>query len=128
MNRLYVMNDEKEFGISFDLICPECGVGNPGGSENCLVCDKNLEETIAFLEDDSFDLEITSDCLLEYRKNFWGTERTGKINKYLWSKMDAIEFGSPINRFIFFYDNKRIVIPLREENMKILKEFLRNHL
>lgn len=118
------MNNENEF-VSFDLICPECGVGNPEGAKNCLVCDKNLEETIAFLEDDSFDLEITSDCLLEYRKNFWGTERTGKINKYLWVKMDDIEFGSPINRFIFIYDGKRIVIPLREQNMEILKEFLR---
>lgn len=39
--------------------------------------------------------------------------------------MDDIEFGSPINRFIFIYDGKRIVIPLREQNMEILKEFLR---
>jgi len=99
-------------------------VGNPKGSNNCLVCDKNLKETVAFLEDDSFDLEITSDCLLEYRKNFWGTRRTGKVNKYWWDKMEDIEFGSPINRFIFIYEDRRVVIPLRDENMEKLRDYL----
>jgi hypothetical protein len=57
------MEEEFKPAISFDLICPGCGVGNPRGAINCLVCDKNLEETIYFMEDDSFDLEITALCL-----------------------------------------------------------------
>lgn len=117
------MVNEEENRISFDLICPECGVGNPEGAKNCLVCEKNLEDTVAFMEDDFFDLEITSDCLLEYRKNFWGTRRTGKINKYRLKKMKDIEFGSPINRFKFVYGDKKVVIPLRNENMEILRRF-----
>lgn len=117
------MDEEDDMGISFDLICPECGVGNPRGASNCLVCDKNLEDTVAFMEDDFFDLEITKDCLVEYRKNFWGTNRTGKIVTYRLDKIQDIEFGSPINRFIFIYEDKRVVIPLRDENMEVLRNF-----
>lgn len=112
---------------SFDLICPECGVGNPNGAKNCLVCDKNLEDTICFMEDDFFDLEVTRDCLVEYRKNFWGTRRTGKINKYLWDKIEDVEFGSPVNRFIFKYEGRRVVIPLRDENMMLVKKLFKEY-
>ena len=122
------MEDEFETQISFDLICPECGVGNPRGAKNCLVCDKNLENTIDFMEDDFFDLEITAECLLEYRKNFWGTRRTGKVNKYRWDKMENVKFGRTVNRFKFIYEGKKVVLPLREENMdamkKLYKEFI----
>ncbi|MEN6592341.1 MAG: zinc-ribbon domain-containing protein [Methanobacterium sp.] len=47
------MDDEDSF-ISFNLICPECGVGNPEGAEYCLVCGRDLQETILFMEDDPF--------------------------------------------------------------------------
>lgn len=110
----------------FDLICPECGVGNLRGTENCIVCDKDLKNTVAFFEDDSFDLEITKDSIIEYRKNFWGTNRTGKVNKYILDKIENIEFGEPISRFIFTYEGKRVVLPLKEENLEILKEILNN--
>ena len=103
------------------MICPECGIGNLKGTENCLICGKNLENTLAFLEDDSFDLEITKDTIIEYRKNFWGTDRTGKVNKYNLKEIENIEFG-PSSRFIFLYNGKRIVLPLQEENLKKLKE------
>lgn len=120
---------EEEFipEISFARICPECGVGNPRKAKNCLVCDKNLEETLYFMEDDSFDLEITADFLIEYRKNFWGTRRTGKINKYLWDKMENVEFGAPINRFKFVYNGKKVVIPLRDENMDTMKKLYKEY-
>ena len=121
------MEEEFEPIISYDLICPECGVGNLRGATNCLVCDKNLEETIYIMEDDSFDLEITVDFLLEYRKNFWGTRRTGKVYKYLWDIMENVEFEEPIKRFKFLYEGKKVVLPLRDENMvtmkKLCKEF-----
>lgn len=110
----------------FDLICPECGVGNLRGTENCIVCDKDLKNTVAFFEDDSFDLKITKDSIIEYRKNFWGTNRTGKVNKYILDKIENIEFGEPISRFIFTYEGKRVVLPLKEENLEILKEILNN--
>ena len=110
--------------VLFTLICPECGVANPDGSLNCLVCDKDLTQTVLFLEDDSFDLELTKDALIEYRKNFWGTERTGKVLVYPLSDISNIEYGSPITRFKFDYKNERQVIPLRKENMEILKEIL----
>ncbi|MEL7669150.1 hypothetical protein [Methanobacterium sp.] len=117
------MENEKELKIEnqFDLICPECGVGNLNGAKNCLVCGKNLEDTIIFLEDDSFDLEITKDAIIEYRKNFWGTNRTGKVNKYNLNKVENVEFG-PSSRFIFSYNEKRIVLPLKEENLKKIKK------
>lgn len=115
------MEEEFEPTVSFK-ICPECGVGNPKGAKNCMVCDKNLENTIVFMEDDSFDLEITKECLVEYRKNFWGTNRTGKVNKYLWDMMENVEFGAPINRFKFLYEGKKVVLPLREENMETMRK------
>ncbi|WP_424355737.1 hypothetical protein [Methanobacterium sp. MBAC-LM] len=117
------MEDGKEEKVEnqFDLICPECGVGNLKGAKNCLVCGKNLEDTVAFLEDDSFDLEITKDALIEYRKTFWGDNRTGKVNKYSLNEIENVEFG-PSSRFIFIYNGKRIVLPLKKENLKKLKE------
>lgn len=120
------MEDEDLF-VSFNLICPECGVGNPEGSKYCLVCDRNLEETLFFLEDDSFDLEVTKKYLIEYRKNFWGTRRTGKVMKYSWDKMVDVQFGSPVNRFIFLYAGKKVVLPLREENMHTMKKFFKEY-
>ena len=105
----------------FSQICPECGVANPDDSEVCLVCDRDLTNIVVFLEDDSFDLEITETCIIEYRKNFWGTDRTGKVNQYPITEITNIEFGSPITRFKFDYNGERQVIPLKAENMAILK-------
>lgn len=119
------MGDEDS--LFFNLICPECGVGNPEGAKYCLVCDRDLEETLLFMEDDSFDLEVTRDFLIEYRKNFWGTRRTGKIVKYSWDKMENVQFGSPVNRFIFDHDGKRVVLPLREENMELMKKLFKEY-
>ena len=110
--------------VLFTLVCPECGVANPDNSLNCMVCDRDLTNIILFLEDDSFDLELTDEFLIEYRKNFWGTERTGKVIKYPLSEITNIEYGSPITRFKFDYNNKRQVIPLKKENMDVLKEVL----
>lgn len=118
---------EDEDSLFFNLICPECGVGNPEGAKYCLVCDRDLEETLLFMEDDSFDLEVTRDFLIEYRKNFWGTRRTGKIVKYSWDKMENVQFGSPVNRFIFDHDGKRVVLPLREENMELMKKLFKEY-
>ncbi len=117
-------NNELEIENQFTLICPECGVGNLKGTLNCIVCDKNLKDTIAFLEDDSFDLEITKNSIIEYRKSFWGENRTGKVNMYTLNKIENVEFGTPISRFIFIYEGKRIVLPLKEENLRRIKEIL----
>lgn len=108
----------------FNLICPECGIANPDESENCLVCDRDLTNILLFFEDDFFDLEITENCLIEYRKSFWGTRRTGKVIKYPLTKISNIEFGSPVNRFKFDFEGKRHVLPLREENMDNVKKIL----
>ncbi|MEN6552538.1 MAG: hypothetical protein ABFC34_06580, partial [Methanobacterium sp.] len=89
-----------------------------------LVCERDLSNIVLFLEDDSFDLELTSECLIEYRKNFWGTDRTGKVLTYPLNKISNIEYGSPITRFKFDYKGERRVIPLRKENMEMLKEVL----
>jgi hypothetical protein len=110
--------------VLFTLICPECGVANPDDSLNCMVCDRDLTSIVLFLEDDSFDLELTSEYLIEYRKNFWGTDRTGKVIKYPLSEISNIEYGSPITRFKFDYNGERHVIPLKKENMEVLKEVL----
>jgi len=119
------MDFDKENNLSeiFILICPNCGVGNLENSDYCIFCDKNLKETILFLEDDSFDLEITEEFLIEYRKKFWGKERTGKVNKYKLSEIENIHIGSPVSRFIFEYKGKRIVFPLKEENLEKIKKY-----
>jgi len=110
--------------VLFTLICPECGVANPDNSLNCMVCERDLSNIVLFLEDDSFDLELTSECLIEYRKNFWGTDRTGKVIIYPLCEITNIEYGSPITRFKFDYNGERHVIPLKKENMKSLKDVL----
>lgn len=122
------MNSTEEDNIieKWGTICPECGVGNPENVENCIICDRDLTNIIAFFEDDPYDLEITEDSLIVYKKNFWGTERTGKQDIYFFRKIGKIEFGSPISRFIFEYECDRIVLPLREENMEKIKKFFEN--
>ncbi|MGB9937027.1 MAG: hypothetical protein ACPK7O_04855 [Methanobacterium sp.] len=115
-------NNREKWGT----ICPECGVGNPKDAENCIICDRDLTNIIIYFEDDPYDLEITEDSLIIYKKNFWGTERTGKEDKYYLAKMEKIEFGSPINRFIFMYEGKRVVLPLQEENMDKIKAYFDN--
>lgn len=107
-----------------NLICPECGMANPDDGEECIFCDRDLTNILLFLEDDSFDLEISKSSIIEYRKNFWGTERTGKVIEYPLSEISNIEFGSPITRFKFDYNGERHVIPLRKENMECLKDIL----
>lgn len=121
------MSNDAELPVSFDQICPECGVGNPSQAKKCLFCDKNLENTLEYMEDDSFDLEVTSEYLVEYKKKFWGDERSGKVNKYRWSEIENFEFGSPIPRFIFYYQGKRKVIPLKDENLAALKRVLKTY-
>jgi hypothetical protein len=116
--------DDSQTVPGFNLTCPECGVVNPDDAEYCLVCDRDLTNIVLFLEDDSFDLELTANCLIEYRKNFWGTDRTGKVIEYPLSEISNIEFGSPISRFKFDYNGERHVIPLKEENMASLKVIL----
>lgn len=116
--------DDSQEIVGFSLICPECGIANPDDAENCLVCDRDLTNIVLFLEDDFFDLEITKNCLIEYRKTFWGTSRTGKVIKYPLSEITNIEFGTPITRFKFDFDGNRHVLPLREENMDSLKTIL----
>lgn len=111
--------------LSFTLICPECGLGNPENAEYCMVCERNLLETVLFFEDDSFDVEITKDCFIEYRKTFWGENRTGKVNKYLLDEMEDMEFGSEITRFRFTYHGKKYVLPLKRENMELLVKILK---
>ena len=37
---------------SFNKICPLCGIGNPEDVIRCIVCNKDLEETVLFLEDE----------------------------------------------------------------------------
>ena len=75
-------DENNEIINAFSLICPECGVGNPEDADNCIICDRDLKNIIIFMEDDPYDLEITEDSLIEYKKNFWGDERTGKKNEY----------------------------------------------
>ena len=53
------LDDEYPVKISFNRVCPECGVGNTADAENCIVCDKDLTETVLFLEDEFYDLEVT---------------------------------------------------------------------
>jgi hypothetical protein len=119
-----MFSDDSPEIVDFNLICPECGIANPENAEYCLVCERDLTNIILFLEDDFFDLEITENCLIEYRKTFWGTSRTGKVIKYPLIKLSNIEFGSPITRFKFDFEGERHVLPLREENMKSLKDII----
>ncbi len=118
------VDEEYDSGISFDKICPNCGVGNPDDAENCIVCDKDLVETLLFIEDEFYDLEVTKELLIEYRKNFYRTRRTGKIKKFLIDKMKKLCFGHPIKRFIFEYDGKKEVYALQDKNYDSVKDLM----
>jgi len=121
-----VMLDEKSDGIYFDKICPKCGVGNPDEADNCIVCDKDLEETVLYFEDEFYDIEITNDSFIEYRKNFYKTRRTGKVKIFSIEKMEKIHFGHPITRFTFNYNGKKEVYALKTENYRALKYLMIN--
>jgi hypothetical protein len=116
-----ILDNENNDGISFDKICPKCGVGNPDDADNCIVCDKDLEETVLFFEDEFYDIELTNDSFIEYRKNFYKTRRTGKVRVFSIDKMEKIRFGHPITRFTFNYNGKKEVYALKAENYRSLK-------
>ena len=118
------LDDGNNLGISFDKICPSCGVGNPEDADNCIVCDKDLNETVLFLEDEFYDIELTRESLIEYRKNFFRTRRTGKVKKYHLDKMEKIVFGHPITRFSLVYNGKKEVYALKKENYACLKDLM----
>ena len=118
------MDEELNIEISFDNICPNCGVGNPNDAENCIVCDKYLVETVIYFEDEFYDVELTKELFIEYRKNFYRTRRTGKVKKFCIDKMEKINFGHPITRFIFEYNKKREVYALKKENYDSLKDLM----
>ena len=120
------LDNEYNNGISFDKICPKCGVGNPDEADNCIVCDKDLEETMLFFEDEFYDIELTNDSFIEYRKNFYKTRRTGKVKIFNIDKMEKIRFGHPITRFTFNYNGKKEVYDLKAENYRSLKYLMIN--
>ena len=99
-------------------------MGNTADAENCIVCDKDLTETVLFLEDEFYDLEVTRELLVEHRKNFYRTRRTGKIKRYRIAGMKKIDFGHPITRFSFEYDGKKEVYALKNENYTLLKDLM----
>lgn len=119
------LDDKYSDGISFDSICPNCGVGNPDDADKCIVCDKDLLETILFLEDEFYDIEVTEDEFVEYRKNFYRTRRTGKVIRYKLGEMEKLKFGYPITRFSFEYNGKKEVYALKEENYNLLKGLMK---
>jgi ribosomal protein L40E len=47
---MIMIMDNENNDVSVDKICPKCGVGNPDNVDNCIVCDKDLEETVLFLK------------------------------------------------------------------------------
>lgn len=113
--------DNENNDVSVDKICPKCGVGNPDNVDNCILCDKDLEETVLFFEDEFYDIELTKDSFIEYRKNFYKTRRTGKVNVFSIDKMEKIRFGQPITRFTFNYNGKKEAYALKAENYRSLK-------
>jgi hypothetical protein len=119
------LDEEYLEGTSFDRICPNCGVGNLYDAVNCMVCDKDLLETLLFIEDEFYDLEVTEDEFVEYRKNFYRTRRTGKVKRYKLVEMEELEFGHPITRFSFKYNGKKEVYALKEENYNLLKQLMK---
>ncbi len=71
----------------------------------------------------NFDATKTKFLLALNFEGFWGTNRTGKVNKYNLNKIENVEFGLS-SRLIFLYNGKSIVLPLKEENLKRIKEVL----
>jgi len=118
------MQEKFNIEISFDKICPNCGVGNLNDAENCIVCDRYLVETVLYFEDEFYDVELTKELFIEYRKNFYRTRRTGKVKKFCINKMEKINFGHPITRFSFEYNGKKEVYALKKENYDLLKDLM----
>ena len=109
------LDDEYSNGISFDKVCPSCGVGNPDDADNCIICDKDLNETVIFLEDEFYDIELTRTSLIEYRKNFFRTRRTGKVKRFSLDKMEKIVFGHPVTRLNFIIMEKKRFMLLKRK-------------
>jgi hypothetical protein len=118
---MITMSYDTDDGEDFGRLCPACGIANPQEYQRCMMCDKDLTLTVLFIEDDFFDMELTKTELIEYRKNYFRTRRTGKIQHFQLDKMEDIDFESPVKRLSFNYNGKREVYPLKDENYRLLK-------
>lgn len=89
---------EDDSNIFYDVICPECGVGNMESARECLVCGLYLENTLVFMEE-SLRHGGHPNYIIEYRKSFWGDPRTGKVVEYSWKQDGRCGVGKSFQPF-----------------------------
>ncbi len=85
---------------------------------------RDQNKILLYLEDQFFDIEITSKKFTAYRKKDFTSQRTGKVKEYCIDSMENINFEYPVTIFNFDYKNKKAVYSLNEKNYNSLKDLM----
>jgi hypothetical protein len=99
--------------------CPE-GLDTAANSEN----NEKSDKTILYLEDQFFDIEVTSHKFIAYEKKNSSTKRTGKVKEYNIDTMENVYFGYPVTIVNFDYNGKKAVYSFNEKNYNSLKDLM----
>ena len=115
--KIITKNDNTD--ISSDKKCPK-GSDNIVNSTDSSKCDG----TVLYMEDQFFDIEVTSNKFIAYEKKNNGTRRTGKVKEYDINSMENIHFEYPVSIVNFDYHGKKAVYSFNEKNYNSLKDLM----
>lgn len=115
--------EQKRILKEYDWVCPRCSTGNYNDTKVCKDCGLNLDDALAFIEDDD-DYEITDSTLTRYPTKFWSKERTGKKEEYLIKKMEDVNVNYENQSINFKYSENPVTFRLDMKNLDKMKELL----
>ena len=76
------------------------------------------------MEDQFFDIEVTSNKFIAYEKKNNGTKRTGKVKEYDIDSMENVHFEYLVTFVNFDYNGKKAVYSFNEKNYNSLKDLM----
>jgi hypothetical protein len=112
-------NNNNNNEIFSNKTCPE-SLDNTENSTTNTECDN----TLLYIEDQFFDIEITKNKFIAYEKKNSGTKRTGKVKEYNMDAMENIHFEYPVTIVNFDYQGKKAVYSFNPKNYNALKDLM----
>jgi hypothetical protein len=82
------------------------------------------DNTVLYMEDQFFDIEVTPDKLIAYEKKNSGTKRTGKVKEYNIDSIENVRFEYPVTIINFDYNGKKAVYSFNQKNYDSLKDLM----
>ncbi len=115
--KIITSNDNTE--ISSDKKCLKGSDNNDNSADN-----PKCDGTVLYMEDQFFDIEVTSNKFIAYEKKNNGTKRTGKVKEYNIDSIENIHFEYPVTIVNFDYNGKKAVYSFNEKNYNSLKDLM----